>query len=685
MAFDTKKQKEEKTKDEKSIKFRYKLCLIILTLCFLAFGTRLFVWQIIEGKTYDDIAQTSTSYTEKTDAPRGEILDCNGNPMTINKTCYKIVLNKLYLNLKEENNTISKLIYYMNILGEKWEDKLPIILNGQNQFSFKSQSEEEVAILKSPEFLNLNETATVGECIKELSQRYNAENISDKQTLLNVLSVRYNMECNNFSTTNPYTFAANISDNAVAVISENFQDLGGVEINTFMQRENPQPQLAPHLLGALGLINEEEYNEKTSQGKNYSFTDLIGKFGIEQSFEDTLKGTQGTKFTEKNSDGTVLNTVKTTDAQPGNTVYLTIDNNIQNATNKSLEENVTAAAANGKNLGGSGNGEDCHAGAAVMLSVKDFSVLAASSYPTYNLQEYSKYDDYYVRLETDEENAPLYDRVFHGSFAPGSIFKPCVACAALEEGVITPESIITCTKYYDYYETDPVACMGTHGPINLFSAITQSCNYYFAETGRRLGINTMYLYAEKFGLGENTGVEIDESKGTLAGRDSKSWTAGNTVQAAIGQSDNAFTPVQLATYAATIANNGTRLKTHLVSKITDYQRENIIEENNPENPTTVDNISVSADNIKQVQSAMRNVVTSSSGTANSVFGNYNVAIAAKTGTAENSGSDHATFICYAPYENPQVAVSVVLEHGAKGKYAMSVAKEMLDAYFNSNQ
>ena len=224
--------------------------------------------------------------------------------------------------------------------------------------------------------------------------------------------------------------------------------------------------------------------------------------------------------------------------------------------------------------------------------------------------------------------------------------------------------------------------MGYHGSIDVFSAITRSCNYFFAETGRRLGINTMYLYAEKFGLGEKTGVEISESPGFLAGRDSTSWTDGNTVQAAIGQSDNAFTPIQLATYAATLANDGKRYRTHLISKITDYKRQEVLEYNDPDSPELVDEVGISEENMKLVQEAMRNVAADSNGTAYSVFGNYPVEIAAKTGTAENSGSDHTTFICYAPFDNPQVAVAVVLEHGAKGVYSMNVAKAMLDAYFN---
>lgn len=679
-------KRKNKEKKEYNPSKRLFICIIIVAVIFCAFIARLYIWQIVDGETYREIALSSTTYTEKTEAARGEILDRNGNGLTVNKTCYKITLNRLYINTEKLGDIIAELIAYMNVRNEKWLDVLPISVTNSGEYSFKPESNDEVNVLKSAEFLNLDDKADASKCIEELAKRYNVLNITDKKTLRDVISVRYNMEIKGFSNTTPYDFALDISEQMVSVISENFQNVSGVQVETYFVRDDPDPDIAPHLLGALGSISEEEYNEKTSQGKEYSVTDKIGKFGIEEAFEDVLKGKSGTKIVEKNSDGTVVNEIKKTDAQPGNTVYLTIDSKIQNAANKALSENVTAARKNGetesKQKGKSGYGEDCRAGAAVMLSVKDFSVLAAASYPTYDLNKYSEYGDYYLTLETDEKNAPLYDRVFDGSFAPGSIFKPCVASAALEEGVITGNTLIDCTMIYDYYESDPVACMHYHGDLNVNGAITESCNFFFAETGRRLGINTMYLYAEKFGLGEYTGVEISESKGFLAGRDSSIWTAGNTVQAAIGQSDNAFTPIQLATYAATIANNGTRLKTHLVSKITDYKREQVIKYNDPEKPEIVDKVAVSSENLRQVQSAMRNVAASSRGTANYVFGNYKVNIAAKTGTAENAGSDHTTFICYAPYEKPEVAVAVVLEHGASGIYSMNVAKAMLDAYFD---
>ena len=461
-------------------------------------------------------------------------------------------------------------------------------------------------------------------------------------------------------------------------VSENTQGVSGVEIQTYLTRGASDPDLAPHILGALGSLSEDEYNELKKHGKSYSYDDKIGKFGIELAYEDDLKGKGGTRVIQRNADGTLVESIETESAKPGNTVYLTIDSKLQKTAVKSLEENVKAAKQAGKESGQKNNGEDCETGAVVMLSVKDFSVLAAASYPTYDLNRYSEYGSYYVKL-SENKNSPMYNRATVGTFACGSVFKPCVAGAALEEKIITDKTKIYCKQDYDFYPTNVVRCMHYHGSLDVTGAIEQSCNYFFADTGRRLGIEPMYLYAQKFGLGEYTGVEIEESKGTLAGRDSTDWQVGNTVSAAIGQSDNAFTPVQLATYVATIANNGERLKTHIVDKVTNYERTKTVKSTDVE---SYGDCGISKKNLDIVRKAMLGVTQDENGTANYMLGDYKVKVAAKTGTAENSGSDHTTFICYAPYEKPEVAIAVVIEHGAKGRYSMQVAKDLLDAYFN---
>lgn len=675
--------KEKQAEEKKFLNKRAVICIIITLVIFCGFACKLFVWQIVEGENYSKLAETSTAYTVTTDATRGEILDCNGKGLAVNRTGYRIALDKLYIDSDKLDNTILSLIRLMKSRNEKWIDILPIKLDKNGRFKFIKSDKSEIKILKSKDFLNVKPSESAESCMKLLAERYELDKVKyARETLRNLVSVHYNMQRTWYSNTNPYIFAQGISSDMLAIVSENMQSVSGVEIQTYLTRHNPKGKLAPHILGALGSITKEEYDKKKDEGKNYGLNDYIGKFGLELAFEDQLKGIGGERIVQKNSDGNVTKVVESVNAKPGNTLYLTIDSKIQKAANDALKKQVKAAR---DYAGDGGDGHDCYTGAAVMLDVKDFSVLAASSYPTFNLNKYSKYGDYYVSLFEKKKHAPVFNRAFIGSFAPGSVFKPCVAAAALQENVIGEGTFITCNRIYDFYPTNPVKCMGTHGSIGLRTALTKSCNVYFAETGRQLGINTMYLYAEKFGLGEKTGLEVDESKGILAGRDSKTWTDGNTVQAAIGQSDNAFTPVQLATYVATIANNGTRLRTHLVKEIRNYKRTKTVYKYNRKKPEVEDTCGVSESNLSTVQSAMRNVVADPGGTAYSVFGNYPIPVAAKTGTAENAGSDHTVFICYAPYDKPKVAAAVVLEHGAHGQFSMNVAKAMLDEYFKLNK
>lgn len=646
---------------------RAAFCVLFTILIFAAFAVRLFTWQVIDSEEYKEEAMSSTSYTVTTEASRGEILDRNGNELVVNDSGYMIIFNKLYMKEGTENEIILKLIKLMDLRHEDWIDKLPIYIDESGEYRFKEGNEETVDFIKSKSMLNMNPYSTAEDCMAAFVENYDIdESKYSKEEIRDIVSVRYNMEFCGYSNSVPYEFATDISRDMIAIVLENSQGFPGVECSGTFLRYYKDGELAPHLLGSVGAISQSEYNELKDDG--YSLNDKIGKSGIEAALEEYLRGTNGEKRITKTSDGAVVEEVETVQAVPGNTVYLTLDSELQSATNAALEKYVTAA---GKVY------TDCIAGAAVMIDVSDFSVLACASYPGYDLELYNTDPDYYSDLIKDE-TLPLFDRSLTGCFAPGSIFKPCVAAAALQEGIITESSTVFCTQNYDYYKTDIIKCLGYHETINVRGALAESCNYFFADVGRRLGINAIDIYAEKFGLGVNTGVEVYESTGILAGRDSEVWYDGNTCQAAIGQSDNAFTPVQLATYAATIANDGVRLNTHFVDKVTDYTGEETILDNGI-TPEVVETVGVSSDNMKIVQEGMRSVVTS--GTAKDVFGNYKIEIAAKTGTAENSGSDHVTFIAYAPYEDPEVAVAVVVEHGGKGTYSMGIAKAMFDAYF----
>ncbi len=662
------------------------VCLILVAVIFFCFVIRLFDWQIIQGSHYREDVSTTANYRLYSEATRGEIVDVNGVALKTNNTLYTVTINKLYISEDTSvNEVVEKLIKLFEKVGEEWIDLLPIELKADGTYEFKepdtTEEQKAMSFLRSEDFLSLSVYADANEYMKELLERYELEEIEDKELSRNICSVRFNMERNLFTSTNPYTFAEKVSQELTAIVAEYSQALPSVEIQPVSERICLDGTLLPHILGTTGPLTAEEYEEYGDKG--YSYDDIIGKFGIEYAMESYLKGEGGVKTVSKDETGSIINVESVTPAKPGNTVYLTIDSNLQKVANKSLAENVQAAQAQGMKLSAQaseeGYGEDCIAGAVVALDVKTFGVLTAASYPSYDINKYND-NDYYVSLLEDEK-LPLFDRAFQGAFAPGSVVKPAVALAALEEGTISEVTSINCTKTYDYYPSNVVNCMFYHGVLGVTEAITKSCNYYFAEVGRRLGIDTMWLYMEKLGLGEKTGLEIAESGGFLAGRDSSNWVPGNTVQAAIGQSDNTFTPVQLATYCATIANNGVRLKTHLVSKVTSYDRTKTILENNEKNAEVVEDLNLTPYNLKVVQNAMRNVASSDSGTAYYSFLDFPIEIGAKTGTAENIGSDHTTFICYAPFDDPEIAVAVVLEHGASGTFSMAVAKDILNAYF----
>ena len=650
-------------------KWRYAFILTLVTVVSGVFCARLVQWQLKENNIYEDIALTSTEYTIETDAIRGEIFDANGEPLAQNTTGYKIIINKIFTPEDKLNDYILKLLELTENCGCKWEDNLPIKESKDGHFVFEEKREDDIAQLKSKDFLNMNPYSTADECIQRLSERYECQSI-DKNRKHDVISVRYNMEKNQYSRSKPYTFAKELTENAMSVISENTQGLPGIEIEDYAVRKYVNGYTAPHVVGITGLISAEEYDELKDKG--YAYNDTVGKMGVEYAFESQLRGKPGSKTYEVNPDGTAFEK-STTQSQPGNSVHLTINSKYQNFAKKVLKEAVEQAQEYHLSTGRAYTGEDCVGASLVMLNVKDFSIICAANYPDYDLSKY--YTDYDKLLETKGD--PLVNRAFDGALAPGSTFKPMVAAAALEEGAITTATRIDCQGIYTTGGLK-LNCMHVHGSLNVYEGIRESCNVFFAETARLLGIEKLNIYAKRCGLGTKTGVEIGESSGTVAGPEyseliGSEWYAPQVSPAGIGQSDNQFTPLQLATYAATIANNGVRLKTHVVDKITSYDGSKVIYQSKPQ---AVDNMGVSESNLNEVKVAM-NMAASSYDS----FSNFSMKIAGKTGTAENSGTDHANFICFAPYDEPEIAMAIMVEHGAKSWVAADAAEKMLTEYF----
>lgn len=669
-------------------------CLVLAGAVSGLFVARLFDWQIVQGSSFLEKAERSSQRLVTLPTNRGEITDINGVGLATNKTGYAVQFDKAYMRSGTENATIMRLIRIVEGRGEKWLDTLPIAMNAQGKYSFMPDRDKDIAFLKSDQFLHRNQYATAADCMSALRDMFfkkDEESGTDeaaqysKEEQRKIISVRYAMVVQGFSTDTPYTFAEDVSLDTVQIISENSADMPGVTTAVTTTREYPNGTLLPHQVGQMRAINAQEYEEKKTQG--YHLNDRLGVSGIEGAMESSLRGTEGRKRLTISKDGEVTGEKVEVAPQNGNSVALTVDSNIQKIAAESLARNVQAAHA---------AHPACKNGAVVALRVKDFSVLAAASYPSYDLSKYITDAQYANQLisEQDDDLSALVNRC-NSAYTPGSIFKPAVALTALQEGDITPYTQFTCTHTYMRFKNTGYTptCMGTHGSINVQTALKKSCNIFFFETGFHATIDKLNAYCLKLGLGDRTGLETESSgskPGVLAGRSEKEATGGiwgptDTIQAAIGQSDNKFTPTQLAAYVATIANNGTRKQVHLVDRVTDYSGQKLISKTQPEVYTDNSKFDfISRENLQVVQGGMR-MVCQTGGTAAGRFANYPIQVAAKTGTAETGGKDNTTFITFAPYGNPEIAIAVVLEHGEDGHFSQDIAKDIYNAYFKVGQ
>ncbi|MDO4742941.1 MAG: penicillin-binding transpeptidase domain-containing protein, partial [bacterium] len=503
------------------------------------------------------------------------------------------------------------------------------------------------------------------DCFDEMVLRYDLQGYEkDIQRLL--MGVRYSMERSGFSLNTPFTMAKDIPTDLMTYIKESMSSVPGIQIVVSTYREYSNGTVAPHLLGTVGKIYAEQWEELKSKG--YKYSDLIGKSGIEAVYEDYLRGKDGKLAYCFDDDGNVVSTEIVEQPVQGNTVMLSIDKKIQMAAQTSLQNVILEANAKDGVVTGA---------AAVVVDIDTGELLAAVNYPYYDLNSYT---ENFQQL-SNASNKPLFDRAFNGVYPPGSAFKPLVAIAALNNNTITKDECIDCVGTYRYYTDFTPSCMKVHRSQNVINALSNSCNYFFFDVGRRLGIEKITQYARGFGLGEKTGIEIDESAGILAGPEhcktvGTVWYGGNVVQAAIGQSDNSFTPLQLAMYMTTIVNSGTRYKASLLNQIRSYNLEEIVYDYKP---VVLNKVSIQDSVINIVKQGLLSVTEE--GTAQRYFNDYSIKVGGKTGTAENPGADHATFIAFAPYDDPQIAVSIVVEHGEYSTTTVPVAKAIFDAYF----
>lgn len=651
------------------------LALIIVSV-FAVFAVALFRIQIVRGGYYAEKADKNTTTLISVPASRGEILDKNLLPIAINRTTYAVIFDYNYFptgtseeSQKAQNDCLLRLVALLTETGEEWNDSLPI--SDGKPYTFDAERENSVKILKSK--LRMASYATADNCMAEMIELYCLKDYTEKEQRI-LAGIRYEMTVKEFAVRNPYTFASDISRSTMYRILENSAQYPGVDIDTVPVREYVSGDTAAHLIGTVGPIYAEEY--ATLKDKGYAMNDEVGKSGIESAFESFLRGEAGTRSLIKDKSGTVLDEKETKAPLPGDSVVLTIDTNLQKVAQTALADKVAELRAKSTSTT---NGHDVKSGSVVVLDVKTGGTLTCATWPSYDLSTYS---ENYNELVNDPDN-PLFNRALNGAFACGSTMKPGIALAALTEGNIGAGTALSCSGVYRYYDDYQPRCMGVHGNLSVVTALSKSCNLFFYDVGRQLGADVMLNYCRQFGFGSKTGIEIGESSGLLVTPEYKKsvggiWTAGDNLQLAIGQ-NGLYTPMQLAAYAMMIANDGVRYKTHLVHSIRSYDgtTETVTK------PEIAASATWSKTAIDTVRKGMIEVVKS--GTAYSSFGTAPYTIAAKTGTAQTGikgQSDHGVFIAYAPVENPEIAIAVVMERGTSSASA-GVARKVVDAYFAS--
>lgn len=654
---------------------------------FSLFVFRLAQIQIVSGADYLAKQQNGSSKTQVIKAARGEIVDRKGRPFSYNKACYNLVFDRALAPEGHENETILKLINVLRKTNENWTDNLPITLN-EGKAIFTEDSD---AVTRLRKHLDTNSYAEAPDLFYWLRERYHltstpsdpevkwfASLTQDQQQWLEQLSaqdardiagVRYEMERNGYSLAVRYTFAEDVSLETAVLIRQMSASVPGVEVVETAKRGYIDGNLAPHIVGRIGAIFADELEGYLSQNKGYTREDLVGKEGIERAFESTLRGVDGVRRIDLDSSYHVVDIAEQQAAVPGNTLVLTIDKDIQRTALNALVKEIKYLNENAPQ----GKGREANAGAVVAIDIKNSEVLAAVTYPSYNLENYS--EDY--AKNASDPLYPFLNRAFSGIYAPGSCFKPTVATAGLSEGVITPETTVNCQRVYTFFPSYQPTCLSYHGPVTVSDALRVSCNIFFYDTGRQLGIALINQYAQALGLGVPTGIELAEAKGTQC--DPDTIYPGDVLQAAIGQLDNGYSPVQLANYCATIARRGVRMKLSLVKSISSYYNwEDTIETHSPEVANVLD---VDPEVFDPIFDGMIQATHDVRGTSYRYLGDYPITIASKTGTPQTHEFPNSTFICFAPAEDPQIAIAVVIEKGWHGYTGAPVARAVLDSYF----
>ena len=657
---------------------------------------QLFNLQIVNGESYREQSERRLVREAVTYAPRGEIYDRYGKILATSEMGYSVQIYKTKIEVQELNDILLEVANILEKNGDDYYNSIPIdsetlefTRTGNSLASWKSSN-------------NVDEDKTAEETIEVLKTRYKIVEENPRDAL-KIIAMRYEIVSNGYSSYRPVTLAKNISEASMMEIKERSASLSGINILQQPIRKYTAGSVAAHIIGYIGRISSTEYENRKDQG--YTINDSIGKSGIEHSMEEFLRGKNGSKRLEMDSYGRISEEEEIEESSMGSSVVLTIDLDLQTMTEQVLENIVKRIQTGGFAL----KFDDAKTGAAVVMNVKTGEVLAMASYPSYNPQEFvdgisnSEYAKYF-----ENEDKPMFNRAIQGTYSPGSTFKMVTGIAALETGGIGVNEYVNDVGVFPLGHKP--ACWiwnsrrQVHGNVNAETALKVSCNYYYYEVASRIGIEKISDYARKFGLGEKTGIELPyESSGILASKEyvqklnekgqKKTWTIGDTLSAAIGQSYNTFTPLQMCSYIATLANRGIRNKVTIVKDVIDAsgnvldktEMEKAINEKLGLSGDTLENVSISSTSLNAIFEGMRSVTGDSGGTAYGTFAHFPIEVAGKTGTATaGSGSDNAWFVGFAPYDDPEIAVVAIVEHGGHGYYTAPAVKDIMEEYFGYN-
>ena len=681
--------------NKKSINFRYNTITIFTYLIGIILIVQLFNLQIVHGAKYREESNTRLTRESTLEATRGEILDRSGNVLVSSSQKFNLELYKSKIDTNALNDSILKIIQVLEKYNVSYVDSFPIKID---PFEY-TIADTNLSNWKSNN--GIDENATAEEAFYKFKDKYKIQN-TDISEIRKIIAIRYAIVQEGYSSTKSLTIAKDIPREAVAEFSEEGDEFPGINISVQPVRQYKQGTLASHILGYASKIGSEEYQKKKDE---YNQNDIIGKTGIEAVFEKYLKGKNGTKQIDMAVDGTITAEVVEKEAVAGSNVVLTIDSQLQKIAEEALKDNIEKI----KN-GGFGKSYDAKGGSCVVMNVKTGEVLAMASYPDYNPQSFADgISNEEWKSYNENKSYPLLNKCIQSAYEPGSIFNMVTAIAGLESGNISLTEKINDTGVYKKYGAEWKCWYYTdyhrgHGYLNVIGAIEKSCNFFFYETADRMGIDTLDKYATYFGLGRKTGIELpSETAGTLASKDyvksiKGSWNPGDTINAAIGQGYNKFTPLQMTKYISMIANGGNNVNVSIVKTIqnadgTEVSKDEIneyVKEKLGLTEENTENITLNKDYVNAVREGMKSVTSGESGTAYVRFKDFNIKVGGKTGSAEAgkdaNGNDivNAWFAAFAPYDDPEIAVVVMVENGGHGNYTAEAVRNIMAEYFGMN-